>query len=451
MSLQTKIDNFNSSNTVTDLLQIAAEINANTTNRVIRVATVNDLPDLNNNTIDVGTVFYVESINSPVIAQLGCWTKFNNVEIRNDFDVNILYTWGNGSCGRLGLNLNPSINCLLPTPIPEVVTWDKVFSGVNSSRSFATTSDGTLWSWGSNISGALGINSLDARSSPVSVVGGITNWRSISSSSDRTIGVTTSGVAWAWGCNFCGLLGDGTTIDRSSPVQVCGGFTDWCQVSAGSQHFMGIRTNGTLWGWGCGSCGRIGNGSAPAFVTTPVEVAGNITNWCQVSAGWLNSAAIRTDGTVWAWGNGSNGINGNNCTIDVSSPVLVVGGFTDWCTVGVGRFHMTAMRTNGSAWSWGCNGCGQLGTNTATYSPRSSPLQVAGSFTNWCSLSVGNYGSAALRTTGTLWTWGSNVWGQLGNGTTTCTRSPIQIGTSFSDWCAVAVGANHSMAIRKLP
>jgi alpha-tubulin suppressor-like RCC1 family protein len=127
-------------------------------------------------------------------------------------------------------------------------------------------------------------------------------------------------------------LGNNDVGNTSSPVSVIGGFTNWCQVAAGYFHSLGVRTNGTLYAWGCNQYGRLGDNTT-VNKSSPVSVVGGFTNWCQVAGGYRHSAGVRTNGTAWAWGNGTRGQLGNNETENKSSPVSVVGGFSDWCQV----------------------------------------------------------------------------------------------------------------------
>jgi alpha-tubulin suppressor-like RCC1 family protein len=272
------------------------------------------------------------------------------------------------------------------------------------------------YSFGQNPFGELGDGTTDNRSSPVSVVGGFTDWCQISSGTWSSIGLTNNGTLWSWGRNNSGLLGQGT-IDElcrlSSPVLVTGGFTDWSQVSAGSLHNLGLRKNGTVWAWGSNNSGRLGDGTS-IDRSSPVSVVGGFTDWCQVSAGGTHSLGVRQNGTAWAWGYGFRGQLGNDIAGGLSnrsSPVSIVGGFTDWCQVSAGRQHSLAVRRNGTAWAWGCNQDsfnvsprGVLGDGTSI--DRSSPVSVVGGFTDWCQVSAGGYHSLGLRRNGTLWSWG---------------------------------------------
>jgi len=303
---------------------------------------------------------------------------------------------------------------------------------------------GFAYAWGEADFGRLGSNNTIDRSSPVSVVGGFTDWCQVSAGGYHSLGVRTNGTAWAWGCGTQGRLGTNNTITRSSPVSVVGGFTDWCYVAAGTEHSLGIRNNGTAWGWGRGDSGQLGDNTA-ANRSSPVSVVGGFTDWCQLSTNCQHTVGVRANGTAWAWGNGADGKLGTNNTITRSSPVSVVGGFTDWCQVSAGNIHSLGLRSNGTAWAWGKNeGTTGDGTNIS----RSSPVSVVGGFTDWCQISAGDCHSLGLRSNGTAWAWGLNEQGRLGSGNVTNRSSPVSVVGAFTDWCQVNAGRQHSLGLR---
>jgi hypothetical protein len=153
--------------------------------------------------------------------------------------------------------------------------------------------------------------------------------------------------AWVWGAGGNGSRGDNTTVDKSSPVSVVGGFTDWCQVSSGNYFTLGVRQNGSAWGWGCNLYGKLGDNSV-TNKSSPVSVVGGFTNWCQISAGESHSLGVRTNGTAWAWGRNTYGTLGDNTVSGKSSPVSIAGGFTDWICLSYpqsGSFTGAAIRS----------------------------------------------------------------------------------------------------------
>jgi alpha-tubulin suppressor-like RCC1 family protein len=385
-----------------------------------------------------GRMVYLEDRCSYRISDGVAWSN-DFTSVKQNFQA---WAWGNNGSGRLGDATTTNTS----SPVSAVggfTDWCQVSAA--EFHSLGVRQNGTAWAWGCNGQGRLGDATTTSRTSPVSVVGGFTDWCQVSAGSYHSLGVRANGTAWAWGVNSSGNLGDGTTTNRSSPVSVVGGFTDWCQVSAGDSHSLGVRTNGTVWAWGCNGQGRLGDGTTTSR-TSPVSVVGGFIDWCQVSAGNTHSLGVRQNGTAWAWGLNINGRLGDGTTTSTSSPVSVVGGFTDWCQVSAGGSHSLGVRTNGTVWAWGNNGSGRLGDATTT--SRTSPVSVVGGFTDWCQVSAGGTHSLGVRTNGTVWAWGCNGQGRLGDGTTTERISPVSVVGDFTDWCQVSAGIDHSLAIR---
>jgi alpha-tubulin suppressor-like RCC1 family protein len=349
-----------------------------------------------------------------------------------------LYAWGNGVNGQLGDGTTVSKSS--PVQIGALITWGQVSAGGDNGTMSAVKLDGTLWAWGRNNNGNLGQNDTVNRSSPVQV-GALTNWYEVSVGKDTVAATKSDGTLWAWGYNNGGQVGDNTTIRRSSPVQV-GALTDWAQVSVGSNHCSAIKTNGTLWGWGAGSFGKIGDGTTTNR-SSPVQV-GSLTNWLQVSAGGNHTSAVKTDNTLWAWGLNNSGQLGQNNVVNTSSPVQI-GALTNWSQVSAGGNDGGAVKTDGTLWGWGGNTDGTVGDGTTVL--RSSPVQI-GALTDWNQVSKGESKiSAAVKTNGTLWTWGSGDGGALGTGTLNIpASSPVQVG-ALTDWLKVSAGANAMAAL----
>ena len=410
----------------------------NNANKVDSVATFAALPVASENT---GRMVFVVAEDVYYFSDGESWTKD-----LSSIPITQLYAWGSNSGGRLGDNT--TVDKSSPVSVVGGFTdWCQVSSG--GSHTAAVRLNGTLWTWGlsdlgdGEWSGVLGNGSISDRSSPVSVVGGFTDWCQVSAGNRHTAAVRTNGTLWTWGRGTDGRLGDFTIVDKCSPVSVVGGFTDWCQVSAGNQHTAAVRQNGTLWTWGDGGNGRLGDCTA-VDKSSPISVIGGFTDWCQVSAGNEHTAAVRANGTIWTWGFGNNGRLGDGTTVTKCSPVSVVGGFTDWCQVSAGG-HTVAVRTNGTLWAWGLNTCGRLGDGTTVQ--KCSPIQVLGGFTDWCQVSAGGQRTAAVRQNGTLWTWGDGGNGRLGDCTAVDKSSPISVIGGFTDWCQVSAGENHTVGI----
>jgi len=229
----------------------------------------------------------------------------------------------------------------------------------------------------------------------------------------------TNSSLWACGFNNLGRLGDGTIINKSSPIQV-GSLTDWNTICAGNSSYS-VKSTGTLWAWGPNGNGELGNGTRTA-VSSPIQI-GSLTNWKQVNGCNLAAHAIKTDGTLWGWGLGNR--LGDGTIISKSSPIQI-GSLTTWKAVaGIGP-SLVALKTDGTIWSWGTDGySGTLGQGT-TSTNRSSPTQI-GLLTNWKQVSCGYNFMGAVKTDGTLWVWGDNYYGQRGDGTTNDSLTPEDV------------------------
>lgn len=344
--------------------------------------------------------------SSPVLVH-GNFTDWTTVDAGNQHVVGIrngiAFSWGNNSNGELGFDNTASRSS--PTSVVGGFTdWVQVSAG--QFHTAGVRANGTAWCWGLNNIGAIGSNDIVTRSSPTSVVGGFTNWTQISAGNEFTMALRSNGELFGWGSNGGGQLGNnqGAFVHRSSPTSVVGGFTDWVQVSAGGSHTAALRGNGTAWTWGANASGQLGNYTTVGR-SSPVQVVGGFTDWTQISAaqggsggvGGYHTAGIRSNGTAWCWGNGVNGTLGNDSgSGNRSSPVSVVGGFTDWAQISAGNDHTTAVRLNGTAWCWGRNGKGQLGINDTVN--RSSPVSVVGSYTDWVTISAGGQGTLGGHT-----------------------------------------------------
>ena len=199
---------------------------------------------------------------------------------------------------------------------------------------------------------------------------------------------------FTWGRNFNGQLGDGTVTNRSSPVQTITYSTNWKFASCGYNFTAATKTDGTLWGWGNNQYGQLGDNSA-VHRLSPVQNITFASNWLQVSCGSNHTAAIKTDGTLWTWGINNIGQLGDNTLINRSSPVQTIAGSINWKKVSTGNFHIAAIKTDGILWTWGQNAFGNLGD--LTVSNKSSPIQVISGANTWKQVSAGGRHTAAIR------------------------------------------------------
>lgn len=329
-----------------------------------------------------------------------------------------LYAWGANLQGQLGDNTT------LGRSKPVVVagantTWKQIAAG--EFHTLALRADGSLWAWGFNQNGQLGDGTSVDKLVPTKI--GTGKWLYVAAGKAHSLGIDDKGALWAWGRNFNGQLGDGTVLPRLAPVKI--GTDTWTAVAAGDIHSLGRRSDGALMAWGGNITGQLGNGSASATaVTAPVRIG--TQSWASVSAGGGHSAAIRTDGTLWSWGDNAAGQLGLNTTTNSSVPVqvLLAGTANNWSVVSAGLKHTMAIRTDGTLWAWGANSNGQVGNNTLV--DQTAPVQI-GTSTGWTSVSAGTAHSMGMLLDNTLWTWGLNADGQLGNGQTTDQRVPVLV------------------------
>jgi alpha-tubulin suppressor-like RCC1 family protein len=330
-----------------------------------------------------------------------------------------LWTWGGASNGSLGTN------DVTPTRLTPVTTFAGGTNWKQTTVQAAIKTDGTLWTWGSGGYGQLGINDAIIRSTPVTTFAGGTNWKSVSSTGRFTAAIKTDGSLWVWGINSNGQLGVNDLTNRSTPVTTFAGGNDWKQVSCGEDHTLAVKTDGTLWSWGSGSDGRLGNNNSSRR-STPVTTLTGGTNWKSVSAGQSHSTAIRKDGTLWLWGNNNFGELGFNDTAARNQPTQVLGGGS-WKQVFAGITFTAAIKTDGTLWTWGRNSYGQLGNFTTT--TRSTPVTTFAGGTNWKQVSASFATTQAIKTDGSLWNWGKDL------ASNTTTRSiPVTTFLGGNDW-----------------
>ena len=350
-----------------------------------------------------------------------------------------LYVWGyHSGNGEDGLNIGSSPAKSSPTQVGTNTNWNQI--SMARYAVLAIKTDGTLWSWGTNLDGQLGLNDSGIRRSSPVQVGTNTNWSLISIGNYFSAAIKTDGTLWLWGKNHYGQLGRNDRVYRSSPTQV-GTATNWSKISVGRLSIVSAtKTDGTLWLWGNNNYGQLGRNDRVSR-SSPIQIGGD-TNWSQAKHGDNYTIATKTNGTLWSWGFNDRGQLGRNDRVSRSSPTQV-GTDTTWSlnnfVIG-GNTNgpiQAATKTDGTLWTWGKNDYGQLGhNNQGVY--RSSPTQV-GTNTTWSLISGGAYNFTATKTDGTLWSWGNNNYGQLGVNNTVIRSSPTQVGTA-TNWTLVSMG-----------
>lgn len=216
----------------------------------------------------------------------------------------------------------------------------------------------------------------------------------------------------------------------------------WQTISAGNLFTAAIKTDGTLWTWGDHQYGQLGIGAVTTDAGSPVQV-GTANDWVFVTAGWYTVFAIKSNGTLWAWGQNTYGKLGDGTQTNRNVPVQI-GTDTNWQSVSSNSNNTVAIKTDGSLWSWGGNLSGQVGDGT--YTNRYAPVRI-GTANNWVSVSVGNSHTLVKRSDNTIWVWGVGLNGQLGLATVNLKNVPTQIGTG-TDWSQIEAGFSHSVAIK---
>ena len=367
----------------------------------------------------------------------------------------------------------------------EAVPPGKVLDA-GGAHSVLLKEDGTVWTWGNNGEGQLGNDGYPSdRPYPVQVTdnagtGFLTDIVAVTSGAVHGMALMDDGMertVWTWGNNNYGQLGDNNKPTRSDkPVQVkgednIGYLTGVVSIGAGEFHSVALKDDGTVWAWGYNHEGELGDGTMGTDRITPVQVVGEggtgfLTGVAAINAGGFHALAVKTDGTVRAWGSNYYGQlgNGNNGEgTESAAPVPVagedgIGRLTDVMAAAGGNSHTVALKKDGTVWAWGRNHAGQLGDGHLG-TDSNTPVQVVGEggtgfLTGVVAVSASEHHSVAVKNDGTVWAWGRNYWGQLGDGNSeTDSDTPVQVldrggvGT-LTGIVAVAAGEEHTLSLR---
>ena len=369
-----------------------------------------------------------------------------------------LWVWGLNNDLQLGIGSN-NVNDFRvnPTIIDSGSNnWLKISVGTDFIG--AIKSDGTLWVWGTNSDGQLGTNDTSDKSLPTQI-GTADYWIDVKCGGAFLLALKDDGTMWSCGRNVEGQLGIGNNTNIVSALTKIGTNSDWISISAGGDHSCAIKNDGTLWSWGNNIFGKLGLGVGIASTNVPTKV-GTDTNWKIVSAGNNMTSSIKKDGTLWVWGNNEGvvvdgvltgfGQLGLGDTISRYVPTKL-GSSNDWKYVNSGRFS-AAIKNDGTLWAWGRNTHGQLGrgyftTDDSTDSRVWSPEQV-GIGSNWKTVSCGHHSMLAIKTDGTMWACGRNNSYQLANSSTTQSIPYlIQINKGSQNWKSAITRLNVSIAL----
>ncbi len=333
-----------------------------------------------------------------------------------------LWCWGDN--GKAQIGDGTGTQRIDPKQINSATNWNQLSAGAE--HTCAKKTDGTLWCWGDNSSGKLGIGDKpnQFQSSPCKVTKA-KDWKTVSSGTNHTCALKSDGTLWCWGDNSVGELGIGNTVIKKSPVKV-NKATNWKTVSAGDNFTCG-RKAGTVWCWGKSDQGQLGNGTTTEFKWLPVR-AGLATNWTLVAAGGNHACGRRSDGSLWCWGDNQYGQLGDGSTLDKKIPTRV-GLENTWVAVAAGANHTCGKKSDSTVWCWGENHDFQLGDGTSV--DRNAPVQLVDNLHNAIidlkAVSIGSSFSCAQKSNGTIYAWGKNNSGQLGDGTTVEKPNPVSV------------------------
>jgi alpha-tubulin suppressor-like RCC1 family protein len=342
-----------------------------------------------------------------------------------------IWGWGDNSTGQLSTSSQNSF-------LSPIKLNDEVWVTASAGGKLLLHADGTLWSSGSYDSGI---------KYPGSKFSFGNDWRRISAR-EHTLAIQKNGTLWSWGSNSYKALGLGNTslASYSTPQQI-GISSNWLKVAAGSNYSGAIKTDGSLWMWGAGINGNLGEGTGCnpgcewSAISTPTQVGQGYT-WSSLTMSGRDHGShtyvVRSDNTIWSFGYNDSMLGGTKSS--TFTPYRIDNSF-DWLSVETAGNRTLALKKNFSLWAWGTNTCGEVGDGTQT--AVAIPKQI-GSDTNWTSISASEKHSLAIKSDGSLWSWGCNDNGELGNGSLVAQTAPAQIGTD-SDWVEVSAGASFSI------
>lgn len=307
--------------------------------------------------------------------------------------------------------------------------------GAGYGHVLALKSDGTVWAWGSNEHGQLGDGTYEDSLEPVQAEG-LSGVTAISAGKDHSLALKNDGTVWAWGYNAYGQIGEGSLNYTGSAVPILvNGLNGITAISSGGSHCLALQGNGTVWAWGENSHGILGDGTNESRFT---PVKSKINDIKAFNAGTNHALAVKSDGGVWAWGYnykgqlGTGGVSLNDQGMVSFGPEAdnynpdIVRGVSDMKAVAAGGSHSVALASDGTVWAWGSNDDGQLGQGAAGGDDQTSPAQVKG-IDGATAVAAGMYHTLALKSDGSVWAWGSNEYGQIGNDSVSSTASPVLV------------------------
>jgi alpha-tubulin suppressor-like RCC1 family protein len=336
-------------------------------------------------------------------------TDTNSLALKSDGSV---WAWGSGDEGQLGNGSRTDSN--VPVRVANLNCVTAIAVGGN--QGLALRTDGSVWAWGGNSRGQLGDGTGANSDMPVAVTGLGAGVVAIAAGEENSLALKSDGSVWAWGRNDRGQLGNGTSNDSEVPAPVSGLASGVIQIADGGDFSLAMKADGSVWGWGNNFSGQLGH-AAPQTFNTPTPVNGLAAGVKAIAVGEGNSLALLANGSVLAWGKNTSGELGNGTTKDTPVPTLVSGFSSGVIAVAVGRSDFSlALKSDGSVWAWGWGAAGQLGNGSSD--DRHVPTPVTGLRRGVIAIAGGGGGGLALKSDGSVWAWGTNNHGELGNGIT---------------------------------
>jgi alpha-tubulin suppressor-like RCC1 family protein len=376
------------------------------------------------------------------------WGWFSNLALTGDGTV-----WVFGSPGWV----NGKAEWPVYNPVTRVSGVSEIVAIAAGDRNgLALKRDGTVWMWGDNQDGSLGDGlpvvplfsvAVPILSTPVQATG-LSDVVAVAAGYGHSLALKSDGTVWAWGFNGHGQLGDGTTETRKTPFQVSG-LTGVVKIAAGDAHSVAVKGDGTVWAWGSNVGGQLGDGTTTDRLS-PVQVS-SLSGTAAVAAGRYHSLALKEDGTLWAWGVDQFGQLGDAAEVPdpYAAPLgpVQVGGLTGVTKIAAGLTHSLALKSDGTLWAWGDNSVGELGDGTRRaldWPDRSTPVRVSG-LSGVAAIAGGDGRSLAVTGDGAVWAWGSDT-GIWGDGKPTYTSTPVPV-SGLTGVVAIAASGSHSLAL----
>lgn len=356
-----------------------------------------------------------------------------------------LWCWGLNDEGEVGNN-DSGTPVETPLQIGSATNWTSLTA--EEKHTCATTSDGNGYCWGYNDDAQLGTGDMETYLVPTEI--NATGWTQLSAGSEHSCGIKENGQLYCWGNNRNGQLGNGETIYETSPIQEVTKSITWTSVTASSSHTCAKKSDGSLWCWGNGQYGQLGVGYSTGYesLATPTNITDPTGTWLDISSYYKHTCAIKNDDSVYCWGFGPQGQIGDGLSNNYTYSPTHVSGSLSYQDIDTGEYFSCAITTSNELYCWGNNSNGQLGLNSTT---SFDIPKISFTPTSWSSLGLGETHACGIMTNNDLYCWGNNQEGQVGDLTSGNNKlAPVHVGTTV-DYTMVSAGSNHTCAVSLLP